>query len=45
MLGVSNIEALAVAWALSFTADIGVRRAVLEGDSMVVISADRKSVV
>ena len=42
MLGVSNIEALAVAWALSFTADIGVRRAVLEGDSMVVISALRE---
>ena len=42
MLGVSNIEALAVAWALSFAFDVGVGRAVLEGDSMAVISALRE---
>ena len=42
MHGVSNIKALAVVWALSFTTDVGVRRAVLEGDSMAVISALRE---
>ena len=37
MLGSSDIEAMAVVWALSFTSDVGVRRAVLEGDSIAVI--------
>ncbi|KAL0006954.1 hypothetical protein SO802_008456 [Lithocarpus litseifolius] len=38
VLGVSNIEALAAAWAFSFAFDVGVRRAILEGDSLAVIS-------
>nr|POE57019.1 hypothetical protein CFP56_02047 [Quercus suber] len=42
VLGVSDIEALAAAWTLSFTSDVGVRRAVLEGDSKAVISALRE---
>ena len=37
-LGVCKAEALAVAWALSFAFDVGVKRAVLEGGSMAVIS-------
>ena len=37
VLGVFDIEALAAVWALSFASDVGVRRAVLEGDSMAVI--------
>ena len=37
-LGVCEVEALAVAWALSFASDVGVKRAVLEGGSMAVIS-------
>ena len=36
---VEEIEALAAAKALSFAAEIGVSRAVLEGDSLVVIKA------
>ena len=42
MLGVFDIEALAAVWALSFASDVGVRRAVLEGDSMAVISVLRE---
>ncbi|KAL0017052.1 hypothetical protein SO802_004121 [Lithocarpus litseifolius] len=38
VLSVSDIEALAAAWALSFASDVGVRRAILEGDSLTVIS-------
>ena len=41
-LGVFEVEALAVAWALSFAFDVGVKRAVLEGDSMAVISGLRE---
>ncbi|XP_075665644.1 uncharacterized protein LOC142635355 [Castanea sativa] len=37
MLGCSDIEAMAAVWALNFASDVGVRRAVLEGDSMAVI--------
>ena len=42
VLGVSDIEAMATMWALSFASDVGVRRAVLEGDSMVVITSLRE---
>ena len=42
VLGVSVIEAVAATWALSFASDEGMRRAVLEGDSMAVISALRE---
>ncbi|KAK9983964.1 hypothetical protein SO802_033489 [Lithocarpus litseifolius] len=38
VLSVSDIEALAAAWALSFASDVGVRQAILEGDSLTVIS-------
>ena len=37
VLGSSDIEAMAMAWALSFASDLGVRQAVLEGDSMAII--------
>ena len=33
---------MAAAWALSFASDVGVKRAVLEGDSMAVISGLRE---
>ncbi|KAL0016646.1 hypothetical protein SO802_003715 [Lithocarpus litseifolius] len=36
-LGSNEIEALAAGWALSFALDVGVNRAVLEGDSWSVI--------
>ena len=42
VLGVFDIEAMATMWALSFASDVGVRRAVLEGDSMVVITSLRE---
>ncbi|XP_075654794.1 uncharacterized protein LOC142624960 [Castanea sativa] len=42
MLGCSDIEAMAAAWALNFASDVGVRRAVLEGDSMAVITGLRE---
>lgn len=42
VLGVSDIEALGAACTLSFTSDVGVRRAVLEGDSKAVISTLRE---
>ena len=42
VLGVSVIEAVAATWALSFASDVEMRRAVLEGDSMAVISALRE---
>ncbi|XP_075651804.1 uncharacterized protein LOC142622240 [Castanea sativa] len=42
MLGCSDIEATAEAWALNFASDVGVRRAVLEGDSMAVITGLRE---
>ena len=35
----SEIEALAAATALSFAIDIGINKAILEGDSLVVIKA------
>ena len=41
-LGVCEVEALAAAWALSFAFDVGVKRAVLEEDSMAVISGLRE---
>ena len=37
-LGVCEVEALAAAWALSFASDVGVKRVVLEGGLMAVIS-------
>ncbi|XP_075645829.1 uncharacterized protein LOC142616999 [Castanea sativa] len=37
--GSAEVEALAAATALSFAADVGVNRAVLEGDSLEVITA------
>ena len=37
VLGVSDVEAMAATWALSFASDVGVKRVVLEGDSMAVI--------
>ena len=36
-LGVCEVEAMAATWALSFASDVGMKRAVLEGDSMAVI--------
>ena len=42
VLGVFDIEALAAVWALSFASNVGVRRAVFEGDSMAVISVLRE---
>lgn len=42
VLGSSNIEAMAAAWALSFASNLGVRRVVLEGDSMAVITGLRE---
>ena len=42
-LGVCEVEALAAAWALSFAFDVGVKRAMLEGDSMAVISGLREN--
>ena len=41
-LGVCEVEVLAAAWALSFAFDVGVKRDVLEGDSMAVISGLRE---
>ena len=37
VLGACDVEAMAAMWALSFASDVGVKRAVLEGDSMAVI--------
>ncbi|KAL0011643.1 hypothetical protein SO802_006751 [Lithocarpus litseifolius] len=37
-----DIEAKAACWALSFALDVGVKRAVLEGDSLVVIKGLRE---
>ena len=37
VLGACDVEAMAAMWALSFASNVGVKRAVLEGDSMVVI--------
>ena len=37
VLGSFDIEAMAAVWALSFASDVGVKRAVREGDSMAVI--------
>ena len=37
VLGVFDVEAMVATWALSFASDVGVKRVVLEGDSMVVI--------
>ena len=42
MLGASEVEAMAATWALSFAADVGVNRAVLEGDSLDVIAGLRE---
>ena len=42
VLGNANIEAMAAAWALSFALDVGVKRAVLEGDSLAVIKGLRE---
>ena len=36
-LGSNEIEAIAAGWALSFTLEVGVKRAMLEGDSLVVM--------
>ena len=36
-LGVCEVEVMATTWALSFAFDVGVKRAILEGDSMAVI--------
>ena len=33
----NDIEAVAAGWALSFALEVGVKRAVLEGDSLIVI--------
>ncbi|XP_075661753.1 uncharacterized protein LOC142631464 [Castanea sativa] len=41
-LGLSDVEVMAVVWALSFASNVGVRRAVLKGDSMAVISGLRE---
>ena len=37
VLGVCEFEAMAATWALSFASNVGVKQAVLEGDSMAVI--------
>ncbi|KAL0008617.1 hypothetical protein SO802_010119 [Lithocarpus litseifolius] len=37
-----DIEAKTASWALSFALDVGVKRAVLEGDSMIVIKGLRE---
>ena len=42
VLGVCDVEAMATTWALSFAFDVGVKQAVLEGDSMAVISGLRE---
>ena len=42
VLGVCDVEAMVTTWALSFAFDVGVKRAVLEGDSMAVISGLRE---
>ena len=42
VLGASEVEAMAATWALSFAADVGVNRAVLEGDSLDVITGLRE---
>nr|POE61318.1 hypothetical protein CFP56_48890 [Quercus suber] len=42
VLGVFDVEAMAATWALSFASDVGVKRAVLEGDSMAVIAGLRE---
>ncbi|XP_075645311.1 uncharacterized protein LOC142616321 [Castanea sativa] len=42
MLGSSDIETMAAMWALTFASNVGVRRAVLEGDSMAVITGLRE---
>ena len=41
-LGVCEIEAMATMWALSFASNVGVKRVMLEGDSMAVISSLRE---
>ena len=43
MLGASEVEAMAATWALSFAADVGVNWAVLEGDSLDVITGLREN--
>lgn len=42
MIGSADIKAMAVAWALYFALDVGVKRAVLEGDSLAVIKGLRE---
>ena len=42
VLGVCDVEAMATTWALPFAFDVGVKRTVLEGDSMAVISGLRE---
>ena len=43
VLGASEVEAMAATWALSFAADVGVNWAVLEGDSLDVITGLREN--
>ncbi|KAL0010975.1 hypothetical protein SO802_006083 [Lithocarpus litseifolius] len=38
----NDIEAMAIVWALFFTSNVGVKRAVLEGDSLAVIKGLRE---
>ena len=42
VLGASEVENMAVTWALSFAANVGVNRAVLEGDSLDVSAGLRE---
>ena len=42
VLGSADIEAMATTWALSFALDVGVKRAMLEGDSLAVIKGLRE---
>ena len=42
VLGAFEVKAMAATWALSFAADVGVNRAVLEGDSLDVIAGLRE---